>query len=122
MKSYLFIITVVLITCRPLLPVIDYLVNFEKISNEYCVNIERPELMCNGICYLKEQISKTIDDEQNDTNKTQISLRTIDYFVYQPTVLIPILHIIKPTERVSTFQLAFETQYQLDQQLQPPIC
>ncbi|MFV0158744.1 hypothetical protein OBK24_09805 [Empedobacter falsenii] len=122
MKSYLFIITVVLITCRPLLPVIDYLVNYETISNEYCVNIERPELMCNGVCYLKEQISKTIDDEQNDTNKTQISLRTIDYFVYQPTALIPILHIIKPTERVSTFQLAFETQYQLDQQLQPPIC
>ncbi|MFV0179896.1 hypothetical protein OBK28_09980 [Empedobacter falsenii] len=122
MKSYLFIITVVLITCRPLLPVIDYLVNYETISNEYCVNIERPELMCNGVCYLKEQISKTIDDEQNDTNKTQISLRTIDYFVYHPTALIPILHIIKPTERVSTFQLAFETQYQLDQQLQPPIC
>lgn len=105
-----------------MLPVIDYLVNYETISNEYCVNIERPELMCNGVCYLKEQISKTIDDEQNDTNKTQISLRTIDYFVYQPIVLIPILHIIKPTERVSTFQLAFETQYQLDQQLQPPIC
>lgn len=121
MKSYLFILTVVLITCRPLLPVIDYLVNYDKISREYCVNIERPELLCNGVCYLKEQISKTVTDEQNDDNKIQVSLRTIDYFIYQPTFEINTSTFTKSTEKISTFELAFETQYQLDQQLQPPI-
>ena len=121
MKSYLFILTVVLITCRPLLPVIDYLVNYDKISNEYCVNIERPELLCNGVCYLKEQISKTVNDEQNDDNKIQVSLRAIDYFIYQPTFEINTFIFIKSIEKISTIELAFETQYQLDQQLQPPI-
>ncbi|WP_314243167.1 hypothetical protein [Empedobacter tilapiae] len=104
-----------------MLPVIDYLVNYDKISNEYCINIERPELMCNGVCYLKEQISKTIHDEQNDDNKIQVSLRTIDYFIYQATFEIYTFTFIKPINKVSTFELAFETQYQLDQQLQPPI-
>ncbi len=121
MKSYLFILTFVLITCRPLLPVIDYLVNYDKISNEYCVNIERPELLCNGVCYLKEQISKTVNDEQNDDNKIQVSLRAIDYFIYQPTFEINTFTFIKSIEKISTIELAFETQYQLDQQLQPPI-
>ena len=86
-----------------MLPVIDYLVNYDKISKEYCVNIERPELLCNGVCYLKEQISKTVTDEQNDDNEINTSTFT------------------KSIEKISTFELAFETQYQLDQQLQPPI-
>lgn len=104
-----------------MLPVIDYLVNYDKISKEYCVNIERPELLCNGVCYLKEQISKTVSDEQNDDNKIQVSLRTIDYFIYQSTFEINTSNFTKSIEKISTFELAFETQYQLDQQLQPPI-
>lgn len=121
MKSYFFIITVVLITCRPLLPVIDYLVNYDKISTEYCVNIERPELMCNGVCYLKEQISKTVNEEQKDDDKVLNSLRTIDFFIYQPTFEINTLTSTKLFEKVSTFQLTFKSQNQLDQLLQPPI-
>ncbi|MGV0752369.1 hypothetical protein [Empedobacter brevis] len=119
MKSFLFILTVVLITCRPLLPVVDYLVNYDRISNEYCINLERPELMCNGFCYLTEQVSKTVDDNRND--QIPITLRSIDYFIYQSSLEINEPVFLSFIKKVSTFQLNLNPQYQLKQQLQPPI-
>lgn len=52
--------------CRPLMPVVEYLVAYDYIVQELCVNTDRPELECDGTCYLREQIAKemgsTIDN------------------------------------------------------------
>lgn len=119
LKSYFFIITVVLITCRPLLPVIDYLVNYEKIVSELCVNRDRPELNCNGVCYLKDEVSKSSESQQKE--KVPSTIKTIDFFVAESTLQISDSFI----EQVSkiNFPLKKEDipQFQISELLHPPI-
>ena len=43
-----------------LLPYIEYLVNYNYIANELCVNKDNPEMHCNGKCHLKKELEKTV--------------------------------------------------------------
>ena len=72
-----------LILLRPLLPVLDYVVNYDYIVDELCVNRDRPELNCNGRCYLMralaEEASKKRDaEERGAKNNLQLS---VTYFM-----------------------------------------
>jgi len=49
---------------KPVLPVIDYVVNYEYISTQLCENVEKPELKCNGKCHLMKELSKASEDEK----------------------------------------------------------
>ena len=40
---------------------IDFTINQEEIIQEHCENIDRPELNCDGHCYLKKEL-QSIDD------------------------------------------------------------
>lgn len=40
---------------------IDYQVNRDYIASTLCINKDRPELNCNGYCYLKTQMKKVVD-------------------------------------------------------------
>lgn len=64
---------------RPLIPVVDYVVNYEYISTELCENIQQLEILCNGKCYLAKEISKTLDDNQKPADKT-VSVKLMDVF------------------------------------------
>lgn len=43
---------------RPLMPVVEYFVAYDYIIQEFCVNTDKPEMECDGTCYLSEQIAK----------------------------------------------------------------
>ncbi|PHQ29888.1 hypothetical protein [Leeuwenhoekiella nanhaiensis] len=43
---------------RPILPVLDYAFNYDYIVEELCVNRDRPELECNGRCYLMQALAE----------------------------------------------------------------
>ena len=68
---------------RPVAPVLDYMVNYDYIADELCVNRDRPELNCNGRCYLMnalaEEASKKKDAQQRE-EKLNFQL-SITYFV-----------------------------------------
>jgi len=64
---------------RPLIPVLDYVVNYDYITQELCVNRYEPETLCNGVCYLTNEISKSVDDNSQSQNKT-ISTKQLDVF------------------------------------------
>ncbi len=38
---------------------VNYELNKQAITEEFCVNIEKPELKCEGQCHLAEQLSET---------------------------------------------------------------
>ena len=48
---------------KPVLPVIDYVVNYEYISKVLCVNKTKPKLQCNGKCHLMKELAKTSEKE-----------------------------------------------------------
>ncbi len=51
---------------RPLLPFLDYYVNYKYISDVLCINKDKPMSTCNGKCYLNKQLQKSQESEKND--------------------------------------------------------
>ena len=43
---------------KPLWPVMEYVVNYDYIANVLCENKDKPQLQCNGKCYLAKQLKK----------------------------------------------------------------
>lgn len=49
---------------KPILPVVDYIVNYEYISKVLCENKAKPILKCNGKCHLMKELAKASEDEK----------------------------------------------------------
>ena len=62
MKKIVFLLALFMLL-KPVLPVIDYIVNYEYISKVLCVNKAKPKLQCNGKCHLMKQLAKTSESE-----------------------------------------------------------
>lgn len=51
---------------RPLLPFLDYFVNYEYISEVLCINKNKPMSTCNGKCYLSQQLKEAQETEKQN--------------------------------------------------------
>jgi len=51
---------------RPVLPLFEYLVNQDYIAEFLCINKDKPELACNGKCYLAKQLKKASEEKRNN--------------------------------------------------------
>ncbi|EJL76203.1 hypothetical protein [Chryseobacterium populi] len=58
---------------RPLIPMMEYVADYDYIANVLCINKSRPELHCNGKCYLGKELAKTNDTGSSPLNKTKNS-------------------------------------------------
>lgn len=61
---------------RPVAPLMEYLINYDYISEELCENKEKPMLECNGKCYLAKQFKAA--EPQTDKG-TQLNIEWQDY-------------------------------------------
>jgi hypothetical protein len=67
---------------RPLLPYLDYFVNYEYISEVLCINKEKPMLTCNGKCYLSQQLKEAQQTEKQDKKIPTVEQERIPMIVY----------------------------------------
>ncbi|SHF58189.1 hypothetical protein SAMN05444483_101668 [Salegentibacter echinorum] len=51
---------------RPLWPVIEYVVNYNYIVEVLCENKDKPEMECDGKCYLSKQLAKQTESVENN--------------------------------------------------------
>lgn len=69
MKTYICIVKKILfllalfMLLKPVLPVVDYVVNYEYISTVLCENKAKPKMECNGKCHLMKELAKTSENE-----------------------------------------------------------
>ena len=49
---------------KPVLPVVDYIVNYDYISKVLCVNKTKPKMHCNGKCHLMKELAKAAESEK----------------------------------------------------------
>ncbi|NDI98392.1 hypothetical protein GWA97_04840 [Flavobacterium sp. LaA7.5] len=61
---------------KPVLPVFDYIINYEYIANELCENKAVPELHCNGKCQLMKELAKASEDEKPISEKKSLHQET----------------------------------------------
>jgi hypothetical protein len=65
--AHLFLVSVYcLAVFRPVLPYAEYFLNYDFIAEILCINVEKPELECNGQCYLNDQIIKNTEAQSSD--------------------------------------------------------
>jgi len=60
---------------------IDFKINQDFISKVLCINREKPMIMCNGKCYLSEQLKKAEEQEEKQPpTNTKERLEVIYYY------------------------------------------
>lgn len=62
--KYFGCIVALLILSKPILPMVDYWVNYEYIAKELCENKAKPEMHCDGKCHLKKELAKASEEEK----------------------------------------------------------
>ncbi|MCA4781558.1 hypothetical protein IF125_04675 [Empedobacter stercoris] len=86
MRLLLFISILFSIAFRPLMPVLDYILNYNEIANKLCINKDESELLCNGFCYLKEEVSEN-EKNRPENNYVKNSVKLLDAIVPQNDIL-----------------------------------
>lgn len=82
---------------KPVLPVVEYVVLYDYIKNELCVNKDKPELACNGKCHLTKELANASDTD-TDKGRTHFASAELQLIYYQAievincTVNYPTLH------------------------------
>jgi hypothetical protein len=71
-RKIVFIVAIVLFL-KPVLPVFEYIVNYEYISKVLCVNKEKPKMQCNGKCHLMKELAKSSENEKPISDKKIIT-------------------------------------------------
>ncbi|REC49033.1 hypothetical protein [Chryseobacterium pennipullorum] len=109
MKLFYSIVFIGYMVFRPLIPMADYAVNYNYIVNTLCVNKSKPELHCNGKCYLSKELAKANSDtEANPFHKLKNSgQKVLDIYILTDITKVAI------NEKISFFRgnFFYETDY-----------
>lgn len=68
---------------KPVLPVIDYVVNYEYISKVLCVNKAKPKLQCNGKCHLMKELAKASENEKPISSNKKVASQEIEILFFE---------------------------------------
>lgn len=82
MKKLVFLFAL-FILLKPALPVVDYFANYGYIVAELCLNRDKPELECNGKCYLKDQLAKSSETETPFSQNQKQASQGFDLLFFQ---------------------------------------
>lgn len=71
-----------MILLKPIVPVFQYIINYDYIATELCVNKETPIMACNGKCYLMKELANASESEKPlSSDKKHTIIETTDLFV-----------------------------------------
>jgi hypothetical protein len=62
---------------QPVLPLIDYLVNYDYIVENLCEQRNELENLCMGSCYLNEQLKEKILEQQSKPEKSEAKINLL---------------------------------------------
>lgn len=108
MKLFYSILFTFYMVLRPLVPLVEYAVNYDYIVKVLCINKSRPEIHCNGKCYLSKELAKTNDLESSPFQKIKNSGQKI-----LDTYILPETAETITTEKCTffNFNFTYETAY-----------
>lgn len=66
------------IAIRPVLPMINYVVNYDYIVKNLCENRNVADSNCNGKCYVEKELAKT---EKQSNNSQNVKITVLDVFL-----------------------------------------
>jgi hypothetical protein len=84
---------------------VNYELNVQEITDEFCENTDKPELNCLGTCHLKKQIIQT-DQSNSSEQPVAVYLNDIQLFNHTNDV-----DILIPTKNSPNHQTNIEVSY-----------
>lgn len=81
-KKILFLLALFMLL-KPVLPVIDYVVNYEYITKVLCVNKAKPKLQCNGKCHLMKELAKTSESQTPISSNKKIATQELEVLFFE---------------------------------------
>ena len=109
------------IMLKPAVPVIDFVFNYGYIIKELCINRDKPELECNGTCYLKKELAEASQKENPISQDRKIPMPTSELFFQEP---MPVQREMIPEAHTKTFPSSLKSNYflqEIDDIFRPPI-
>ena len=85
MKKFFFICISLLVligTFSDAFVYITFKLNQERIASELCINLDEPELMCKGKCFLNDQLTKVNTPPKNEKGQVPIKFEKKDIPLY----------------------------------------
>ncbi len=67
---------------KPVLPVLSYVLNYQYIVENLCINREKPKLACEGKCHLAKEIAKEVENEQSTKESSKKEAKVFFESVY----------------------------------------
>jgi hypothetical protein len=102
-KNLYFILALFLFV-KPIIPVFEYIVNYDFIVKELCENKEKPELACNGKCHLMKELAKANDsDKPLSTDKKEASKQPIEVLFLEKFPVDFQLFTYKEVKKINSF-------------------
>jgi hypothetical protein len=68
---------------KPILPVLEYVVNYEYISKVLCINKDKPKMQCNGKCHLMKELAKASDAEKPLSSDKKGTTPILDVLIFE---------------------------------------
>lgn len=66
-----------------MLPVLEYVVNYEYISKVLCENKDKPKMHCNGKCHLMKELAKNAENEKPISSDKKIASQEHEVLFFQ---------------------------------------
>ncbi|MAP55490.1 hypothetical protein [Altibacter sp.] len=97
--------TALLILAKPLWPVAEYVMNYDFIVERLCENRGKPEMECNGKCYLSKQLSKEAGDSQNNPFEKSSAKDFLQQWVrFEERAIFQFLNLVSKTKKTIHFR------------------
>lgn len=66
LSATFLVLLYILAMLRPVIPLFEYVINQDYIAEFLCINTDRPELSCNGKCYLMQKIAEQNEEKRQN--------------------------------------------------------
>jgi hypothetical protein len=77
-----FIVALFLVL-KPIIPVLEYVVNYDYIATVLCINKDKPKLECNGKCHLMKEMAKASESEKPISNDKKSFSSELEVLFFQ---------------------------------------
>ncbi|WP_241317593.1 hypothetical protein [Chryseobacterium arthrosphaerae] len=78
LKALISIFIIFTVAIRPVLPLVNYAVNYDYIVKNLCEKRDIPQSTCKGKCYVEKELAKT--EKQSNSSQT-IKIAGLDVFI-----------------------------------------
>ncbi len=77
--STLLLTLILMPTVRPLSPLLEYVLNYDLIVKNFCIDRDKTESHCNGKCYVTKRLKEVNNDNAPSTREYPVQLSPREY-------------------------------------------